>query len=89
MDNLGLIKSAGGVPRSLLSSHTAFAGGYTIEGPVPAKDIRRLLFEKPAARGLAVPGNPTASAGKKGAKKAAYDVLIFDATGGAKVFARY
>lgn len=89
MDNLGLIKSAGGVPRNLLSSHTAFAGGYTIEGPVPAKDIRRLLIEKPVARGLAVPGNPGLSAGKDGAKNAAYEVLIFDAIGGAKVFARH
>ena len=89
MDNLGLIKSAGGVPRNLLSSHTAFAGGYTIEGPVPARDIRRLLHEKPTARGLVVPGNPNPPAGKEGVKKAAYDVLIFDAIGGAKVFARH
>ncbi len=71
MDNLGMIKSVGGVPHNLLSSHTAFAGGYTIEGPVPARDIRRFLYEKPTARGLAVSGNPNPPAGKEGAKKAA------------------
>jgi len=42
-----------------------------------------------AARGLAVLGNPGPPAGKAGAKKVAYEVLIFGAIGGAKVFARH
>jgi hypothetical protein len=40
-----------GIPERLASCHTAKVGGYAIEGHVPASDVRRLLAEKPAARG--------------------------------------
>jgi len=43
------------IPTSLGSCHTAVAGGYAIEGHVPAKDVQRLLRERPDAIGLAVP----------------------------------
>src|SRR3990167_3998706 len=40
------------------SCHTALVGGYLLEGHVPAREIERLLKEKPRALGLAVPGMP-------------------------------
>ena len=40
------------VPMKLGSCHTAWVGGYAIEGHVPAADIRRLLKERPDAVGL-------------------------------------
>lgn len=43
------------VDRKYGSCHTALIGGYAIEGHVPAREIRRLLKEQPAALGLAVP----------------------------------
>ena len=43
-----------GMPDTLGSCHTARIGGYVIEGHVPARDILRLLREKPNALGLAV-----------------------------------
>ena len=43
-----------GVPSSLRSCHTAITDGYAIEGHVPAKDIIRLIEEKPTVAGLAV-----------------------------------
>jgi hypothetical protein len=49
------------VPRTMESCHTAVVSGYTIEGHVPAADIKRLLNEKPKAVGLAVPGMPVGS----------------------------
>lgn len=38
----------------LASCHTATIGDYTVEGHVPAADIRRLLAERPVAVGLSV-----------------------------------
>ena len=53
------LKAKHGVPRALRSCHTALVSGYVIEGHVPASDVERLLRERPAAAGLAVPGMPT------------------------------
>jgi hypothetical protein len=56
-------KTAARIPKEFWSCHTAFVGGYFIEGHVAADDIKRLLVERPAARGLAVPGMPVGSPG--------------------------
>src|SRR6266851_1823219 len=77
------------VPRSMVSCHTAVVNGYTIEGHVPAADIKRLLNEKPKAVGLAVPGMPVGSPGMEAAHSEAFSVLIFDESGHGSVFARY
>lgn len=52
-----------GVPFGKGSCHTAQVGGYVVEGHVPAADIRRLLEERPNARGLVLPGMPAGSPG--------------------------
>jgi hypothetical protein len=62
--------------------------GYVIEGHVPADLIQRLLKEKPAVLGLAVPGMPIGSPGMEGGKPEAYDVLTFDKNGKTTVYAR-
>lgn len=62
-DNLDAIKQGLGVPVGKGSCHTAEVGGYMIEGHVPAEDVRRLLAEKPDARGLVLPGMPMGSPG--------------------------
>ena len=54
-DNVVEHKYRLGVPLGYGSCHTAEIGGYVIEGHVPARDIKRLLKEKPRARGLVVP----------------------------------
>lgn len=58
-NDLDALKTRFGVPPALASCHTARVDGYTIEGHVPAEDIRRLLADKPTIKGLAVPGMPT------------------------------
>ena len=78
-----------GVPERLGSCHTAKVGGYAIEGHVPAREIRRLLAERPKARGLAVPAMPLGSPGMEGPRRDPYDVLLIDARGETKVFASY
>lgn len=79
-----------GVPDALRSCHTAEIDGYFIEGHVPAPDIRKLLSERPKARGLAVPGMPTGSPGmEQGDRKEAYDALLVGLDGRARVFVRH
>lgn len=63
VDDLDPVKGRVGVPFGKGSCHTAEVGGYFVEGHVPAADIKRLLAEKPDARGLVVPGMPAGSPG--------------------------
>jgi len=83
------IKRGLGVPEDLESCHTGVVNGYVIEGHVPAADISRLLKEKPAVVGLAVPGMPMGSPGMEGPRTDRYDVVSFDKGGKTKVFAKH
>lgn len=85
------IKAQHGVPGELQSCHTAIVDGYVIEGHVPAADIQRLLKEKPAVRGLSVPGMPVGSPGMEidGQPAEAYDVIAFAEDGSTSVFSSY
>ncbi len=86
-DQLNNRKQAAGLPYDLASCHTAHVDGYTIEGHVPAADIRRLLEERPDAAGLTVPGMPVGSPGMEhGDRRDPYDVLIFDEDSNTEVF---
>ena len=78
-----------GIPYALGGCHTAVVEGYAIEGHVPAKEIKRLLAERPKARGLAVPGMPGGSPGMEGSPPQAYDVLLVHPDGQYSVYARY
>lgn len=89
-DDLSAVRDELGVPAELSSCHTAEVTGYAIEGHVPARDIRRLLLERPEdVRGLAVPGMPLGSPGMEaGGRKQPYDVVAFG-DGERRVYARY
>jgi len=82
-----------GIPVKFGSCHTAVVDGYALEGHVPAKEIRRLLKERPQAVGLAVPGMPVGSPGMDGpeykGRKDPYDVLLVARDGGARSFQSY
>jgi hypothetical protein len=82
-----------GMPQKLGSCHTAVVAGYVIEGHVPAREIRRLLRERPRALGLSVPGMPVGSPGmdspEYNGQVDPYDVLLVQADGRASVFASY
>jgi hypothetical protein len=82
------VKSKYGVPHRLYSCHTAVIDGYVIEGHVPADLIKRMLKERPAIIGLAVPGMPVGSPGMEGPKPEPYEVLTFDKQGRTTVYAR-
>ncbi|MBA4328141.1 MAG: metal-binding protein [Polaromonas sp.] len=82
-----------GVPDKLGSCHTALVGGYAIEGHVPAREVHRLLKERPAAVGLSVPGMPVGSPGmdgpEYGTRKDPYDVVLFSRSGATRVYQSY
>ena len=75
------------------SCHTARVGGYVLEGHVPAREIHRLLRERPRALGLAVPGMPVGAPGmdgpEYGGRRDPYDVLLVQRDGGAGVYRSY
>lgn len=90
-NDLTQLKQALGVPSNAASCHTAEIGGYVIEGHVPAEDVRRLLTERPIARGLAAPGMPMGSPGMPApaGHGQPYDVLLIAENGSASVYARH
>ena len=82
-----------GLPARPGSCHTALVGGYLVEGHVHADEVHRLLRDKPAALGLAVPGMPIGSPGMDGpvygGRRDAYDTLLVLRDGSTRVFRRH
>ncbi len=70
-----------GVPAAVESCHTARIGGYTVEGHVPAEVVDKLLAERPAIDGIALPGMPDGSPGMPGDKQGTW--TIYALKGGA------
>jgi len=88
VERMDLYKKLVGVPEKLQACHTATVAGYIIEGHVPAASIRKLLAERPKARGIAVPGMPSGVPGMGGERKP-FTVYIFGHSGKVKVYAEY
>jgi hypothetical protein len=87
---LNKFKIESGVPREMMSCHTAKVDGYFIEGHVPASDIKRLIASHPDALGLAVPAMPYGSPGMGPEdEREAFDVFIISVNGKAEVFQHY
>ena len=90
MSQLMSFKHKHGIRPKHASCHTGRIAGYTIEGHVPAREIARLLKERPDAIGLSVPGMPIGSPGMEvGSQRDAYDVLLIRKDGTTEVFASY
>ena len=89
VEELGSVRASAGIPERLGSCHTAFIGGYAIEGHVPASAIKRLLKERPKAAGLAVVGMPGGSPGMESQAKAPYEVLLVLENGSTRVWSRH
>lgn len=91
VENINLVKERVGVPYGKGSCHTAEVGGYFVEGHVPAEDVKRLLAEKPDAKGLAVPGMPMGSPGMEvpDGRVQPYTVELVAHDGSTSPFARH
>jgi hypothetical protein len=66
--DLPLIKRQHGVSAPLEGCHTTLVEGYVVEGHVPVGTLLRLLTEKPAIKGISLPGMPAGSPGMFGEK---------------------
>ncbi|MGV8991387.1 MAG: DUF411 domain-containing protein [Thiobacillus sp.] len=79
-----------GVPAGYGACHTAQVNGYMVEGHVPAKEIKRMLKQKPRVRGLAVPAMPMGSPGMETTgHKDSYDVFVVNRDGSTQTYAHY
>lgn len=83
--NMSPIKKKHGVPQQFEGCHTIEVGGYVVEGHVPASVIDRLMREKPAIRGITLPGMPDGSPGMTGTKKEPF--VIYELSKEGKVYA--
>ena len=90
-DAIDDLKAKHRIPPAARSCHTALVGGYVVEGHVPAADVQRLLKERPAIAGSAVPGMPIGSPGMEvpGMKPQPFDVVSFTRQGTTRVFASH
>jgi hypothetical protein len=90
MEDVSAIKDEVGVPVGTGSCHTARVGDYFVEGHVPADDVKRMLAEKPDARGLTIPGMVPGSPGmEQGDIRVPYDVLLVAKDGSTSVYAHH
>jgi len=75
------------------SCHTAVVDGYVVEGHVPAREIARMIKERPKAVGIAVPGMPVGSPGMDGpeykGRKDPYAVMLVRKDGNASIYQSY
>jgi len=89
-EDMDAIKLAQRVPNEMMSCHTGVVDGYFIEGHVPAEDIKKLLTQRPKARGLAVPGMPMGSPGMEMEGHVdVYSVYLVQADGSADVYSHH
>ncbi|TAH44666.1 MAG: DUF411 domain-containing protein [Betaproteobacteria bacterium] len=89
VDNVPAARASLGMPDRFASCHTAKVGPYSIEGHVPADDIRRLISESPKAVGLATPGMPQGSPGMETSTPQPYETLLVGLDRSATIFARH
>lgn len=71
------------------SCHTIVMNGYAIEGHVPASAIKKLLKEKPNAKGIAVPGMPATSPGMGDYKLGTIPVILIGKDGSIKPYGNF
>lgn len=88
VDDIDKVKRERGVPPAAASCHTGLVNGYIVEGHVPADAVLKMLKDKPAIAGIAVPGMPMGSPGMEvpSGQKDPYTIVSFDKTGKTAVY---
>jgi hypothetical protein len=85
-DELAAMKRQYGVPGALAGCHTTLIEDYVVEGHVPIGAVLRMLTERPAIKGISLPGMPAGSPGMSGAKTGPFTMFQFGG-GESKVYA--
>ena len=88
-ENVAAHKARLGVPVAMGRCHSAEVGGYRVEAHVPAADVKRLLAEKPRAKGLVSPGMPQSAPGMDIAGKVPYEILLVAKNGTTTIYASH
>jgi hypothetical protein len=78
--DLNALRKQHGIGDRFVGCHMIFAQGYVIEGHVPAAAIRKLLADRPAIKGISLPGMPEGSPGMGGPKTAPF--VIYEISDG-------
>jgi hypothetical protein len=87
-NDLPEISSKAGVPADYEGCHTMMVEGYVVDGLVPVDVIQKLLKERPAIAGIALPGMPMGAPGMGGSKTAPFTIYAVSKDGSApKVYA--
>jgi hypothetical protein len=84
--DLPLLHRQYGVPEPLVGCHTTLVAGYVVEGHVPIGALLRMLTERPAIKGISLPGMPAGSPGMFGEKTAPFTIYEIG-EGAPKVYA--
>jgi hypothetical protein len=84
--DLPLMHRQYGVPEALVGCHTTLVDGYVVEGHVPIGAVLRMLTERPAIKGISLPGMPAGSPGMFGEKTAPFTIFAIG-EGEPKVYA--
>jgi hypothetical protein len=84
-DIVGLSRLAG-IPDDFQGCHLAMIDGYFVSGHVPVEVVERMLDERPAVRGITLPGMPAGSPGMMGEQLEPFRVFAIGA-GGPELYA--
>jgi hypothetical protein len=76
-DDLDAVRADAGVPEDAAGCHTTMIGDYVVDGHVPVEAVDRLMQERPAIDGIALPGMPAGSPGMSGDKAGAFEIVSF------------
>jgi hypothetical protein len=77
-DKLDVLRRMAGVPERFAGCHMAMVDGYVVEGHVPPAIVKKLVAERPAIKGVSLPGMPSGSPGMGGAKEEPFQVLAIE-----------
>ena len=88
-DRLTRIQTENGVPQELGGCHTTRIGDYVFEGHIPVESIQRVLAQRPAIKGLSVPGMPAGSPGMGGTRQGPLNVYTIEQDEASRVYATY
>lgn len=72
--DLALIRKQAGVPSDIEGCHTSIIDKYVVEGHVPVNTLTKLLSERPAIKGISLPGMPQGSPGMTGVKSEPFTI---------------
>jgi hypothetical protein len=85
-NDLAEISRKAGIPPELEGCHTAFIGNYVVDGHVPVEVVNKLLAERPAIKGITLPGMPAGSPGMTGRKSGPFTIYAVGQDGRATVY---